>query len=209
MKTRTTSFLTDKIIHRIEFSIFMITISLINIPLIWGGWASDFSFIPTNFAAGEWWRIFTYSFAHVSRYHLFIDAGAFMLLYRGLLEPSWLKRTLYVIFCALGSLAAAMLSPEIFDGGLCGLSGVAHGLMTISTLEIAASTSSDIKLRRIGIIAFCIVVIKGIIEIVTGQVVFAFIHFGDVGTPLTLCHGGGILAGITAFLLLEKTHSAP
>lgn len=204
MKVRVAAIFTDKIIRRMELLLFLSAICLINIPLLWGERFSNFAFVPSYVADGEWWRVITYSFAHVSWYHLFIDAGAFMLLYCGLLEPSWLKRILYVVFCALGSLAAAMLSPDIFSGGLCGLSGAAHGLMAVSALEIISHNTADDNMRFVGVVGLWIVVVKSIVEVVTGKVVFSFLHIGDVGTPLTLCHGGGVLAGIIVFVLLHE-----
>ena len=133
-----------------------------------------------------------------------LDASAFLLLYRGLFESSWLKRVLYVVFCALGSLSASMLSPAMASGGLCGLSGAAHGLMAVSALEIATSSNLDSRLRSVGIISLGVVVVKSIIEVLTGEGMFAFLHIGDVGTPLTLSHAGGVLAGIIAFLALRR-----
>ena len=203
MKIGAATFFTDKIIRRTELLLFLAAICIINIPLIFGQQFYGHIFFPAEVGAGEWWRILTHPFAHVSWYHLLLDVGAFMLLYRGLLEPSWIKRTLYVLFCAIGSLGISMLSPAIFDGGLCGLSGIAHGLMAVSALEIADSATADIKLRRIGIISLWIVVIKSIIEVLTGKVMFAFLHIGDVGTPLTICHAGGVLAGIIAFVVFR------
>lgn len=203
MKTITTTFFTDKIIHRIELLLFLGVLCIINIPMFFGHQFYGYIFFPAEVGAGEWWRVLTHPFAHVSWYHLLLDVGAFMLLYRGLLEPFWLKRVLYVLFCAIGSLGISMLSPAIFDGGLCGLSGIAHGLMAVSALEIATSTT-DTKLQRVGIIGLWVVVIKSIIEVLTGKVMFAFLHIGDVGTPLTICHAGGVLAGIIAFVALRR-----
>ena len=205
MKTGAATFFTDKIIRRTELALFLGVVCLVNIPLLWGERFSVYSFIPSSVGAGEWWRILTHPFAHVSWYHLLLDAGAFMLLYRGLLEPSWVKRVLYFLFCAVGSLGISMLSPDIFDGGLCGLSGIAHGLMAVSALELADSKIVGSKLRRIGIVSLWVVVIKSMVEVVTGKVMFAFLHIGDVGTPLTICHAGGVLAGIIAFVILRNT----
>ncbi len=204
MKTIAKNFFTDKIIHRLELWLFLAVICIINIPMLFGHQFYNYIFSPAEVGAGEWWRVITYPFIHVSWYHLLLDVGAFMLLYHGILEPSWLKRVLYVVFCAIGSLGISMLSPEIFDGGLCGLSGIAHGLMAVSALEIATS-SADIKLQRIGIIGLWVVVIKSIIEVLTGKVMFAFLHLGDVGTPLTICHAGGVLTGIIAFVVLRQS----
>jgi rhomboid family GlyGly-CTERM serine protease len=204
MKTKAINLLTNKIIHHAELILFLAALFIANISLISGNIFSGLIFSPADVSTGEWWRIFTYPFVHVSWYHLILDAGSFMLLYHGLLESSWIKRILYVFACSLGSLGISLLSPDIYNGGLCGLSGVAHGLMAVSALEMAMSEDIDINLQRIGLAGFTIVVIKSIIEMLTGKVIFAFMHFGDVGTPLTICHAGGVLAGTIAFITLRN-----
>ena len=195
-----------KAISRIELGVFLLVALLINLPMLSGGSSCGFSFFPDRVIAGEWWRIFTHAFAHISLYHLLIDAGAFILLYRGLTECSWFKRLFYVAFCMLGSLGVSLLSPAMKVGGLCGLSGAAHGLMAIGALEMIGS--GDHSLRNMGVITFGVVVGKSIIETLTGQVMFAFLHLGNVGTPLTLSHAGGVLAGIVAYLIVNRRCSS-
>jgi rhomboid family GlyGly-CTERM serine protease len=197
----------NKLIPRIELGVFLLALLVINLPMLSGNLNYTYSFFPDRVAAGEWWRILTHPFAHISLYHLAIDASAFILLYQGLSERSWGRRLFYGIFCALGSLAVAMLSPAMAAGGLCGLSGAAHGLMAIGALEIIGSETTDRTLRNMGIFTFWLVVGKSIIETVTGKVIFAFLHLGNVGTPLTLCHAGGVLAGIAAYLIVRKVAS--
>lgn len=179
--------------------VFLALLLCINLPLLFGQRFSSFAFMPDSVSAGAWWRILTHPFAHVSWYHLLLDGSAFILLYHGLSERSWTRRAAYAAICALGSLAVSMLSPAMATGGLCGLSGAAHGLMAVSALETASMKTGSNALRRAGIIGLCLVVGKSIIEAVTGQVMFSYLHFGDLGTPLTLSHAGGTLAGIIAF----------
>ncbi|MDD2461398.1 MAG: rhomboid family intramembrane serine protease [Kiritimatiellia bacterium] len=95
------------------------------------GWAPSFRWSPTT---RRWWRLLTASFVHVSAYHLALDAGAFLLLYHTLHEPSRPGRLLAVAACAAGSLAASLLTLAP-DGSLCGLSGVGHGLLAVSALS--------------------------------------------------------------------------
>jgi hypothetical protein len=51
--------------------------------------------------------------------------------------------------------------------------------------------------------AFIIVVGKSIIEAVTGHVVFEGFHFGALGCPVAVCHAGGILGGLGAWLIYK------
>ena len=85
--------------------------------------------------AGEWWRLVTYPFVHVSWYHLLLDAAAFFTAYVELRHRRGLERLGFVAAAGAGGLLAAWwLAPIVFTRGLCGLSGVAHGL-TVGQLE--------------------------------------------------------------------------
>jgi hypothetical protein len=119
-----------------ELAFFAVALALINLPLLSGGFRESMIFLPPCVAMGEWWRVVAHPFVHLTWYHLLLDAGAFLLLYSGLAEPKPAKRIGYVVVCALGSLlASTLVSPLVYDRGLCGLSGTAHGLMAISALE--------------------------------------------------------------------------
>ena len=105
-----------------------------------------------------------------------------------------------LLFCAGGSLLAAWLgSPQVAALGLCGLSGTAHGLMALSGLNQMRS----LETRRAGGVAFGLVASKCIIEGLTGEVLFAFMHMGLCGTPIAMAHLGGVAGGIAAHLLGE------
>ena len=116
-------------------------ILLVNLPLWMGGSAAGlFAFLPGLVAQGEWWRVFTHLFAHISFYHLLLDAGAFLMLYHGLRDVVPVGGRLGLCAgAAIGSLALASLSPSFVLQGLCGLSGTAHGLMAVSGLLTARS----------------------------------------------------------------------
>ena len=181
-------------------------ILLLNLPLLNGTWASDFAFSPGLVRRGEWWRVLTFPFVHVSIYHLLLDAAAFFLLYSGLREPKRSNRLAFVFASALGSLAVSLFAaPQIYSVGLCGLSGVAHGLMAISALEMIQS-QNDKKLVWAGTISFLFVTGKAAWEAITGQVVFSQFHFGNLGTPIAVCHAGGILGALV--VALKKSGSA-
>ena len=208
MKACTANLFEEKHAKSIELTIFLALLLCINLPLFFGQRFSIFAFMPDRVGAGAWWSVLTHPFAHVSWYHLLLDGSEFILLYHGLSERSWTRRAAYVAICALGSLAVSMLSPAMATGGLCGLSGAAHGLMAVSALEAASMKTAKPYLRRAGMISLCLVVGKSIIEAITGEVMFSYLHFGDLGTPLTLSHAGGTLAGIIAFSLFALRRRA-
>jgi len=152
---------------------------------------------PDKLFAGDWWRIFTHYFAHLSWYHLLIDSAAFLLLFFSINQK---KRYLYLAACAAGSLIFPLLFSEIiYSNGLCGLSGIAHGLMIIAALEMIENKQT----RIIGWIALYVVIIKTTIELTVSPGALLFLHFGNVGIPVAECHAGGIIGGGTIFLILK------
>jgi rhomboid family GlyGly-CTERM serine protease len=174
-----------------------------NLPLAGGRFAESMIFLPDRVMAGEWWRVLAHPFVHLTWYHFLLDAGAFLLLYGGMEEPKRLKRIAHVLACAIGSLAVSLLaSPTVHARGLCGLSGVAHGLMAISALESVQSDARAGRFCRAGVIGFGVVVLKSIIEVLCGHVFFETFHFGMMGLPVPESHAGGVLSGIVAFLVL-------
>ena len=172
-----------------------------NFMLLFGHACGALAFMPGRFLAGEWWRALTFPFVHVSGYHLLLDAGAFLYLYHGLQETSAKRRLLLVAACAAGTLGASWISSPL-TGGLCGLSGIAHGLMAVSSLEIMRS--SDRTLRNAGIICFITIISKSIYEACTGAVAFEFLHIGAIGEPVAVCHAGGVLGGLIAYGIRQK-----
>lgn len=180
---------------------FLIAIILANLTLIMDRACEPLIFFPNRVGMGEWWRTLTFPLVHVSWYHLLLDAGAFLFLYHGLQEVSAKRRLLYVASCGAGSLIASLLSSPL-TGGLCGLSGIAHGLMIISALEVIHS--SDRTLRNAGIICFLVVVSKSMFEAFTGNILFEFLHFGSIGSAVAICHAGGVLGGLCSHILLNR-----
>ena len=179
-------------------------ILLLNLPLLNGSWASAFAFHPGLVRQGEWWRVLTFSFVHVSVYHLALDATAFFLLYSGLREQRRFNRMAFVVASALGSLLVSLFAaPMIYSVGLCGLSGVAHGLMVVSALEMM-QTKDDKKIFWAGTISFLFVITKAAWEAITGQVVFSQLHFGNLGTPIAVCHAGGIFGVLVLWFFRRR-----
>lgn len=185
----------------IELSAFTTALIAANFMLLIGRVCDPLVFLPDRFLAGDWWRALTFPFVHVSWYHLLLDAGAFLFLYHGLQETSAKRRLTLVATCAAGSLGASWVSSPL-SGGLCGLSGIAHGLMAVSALEIMRST--DRSLRNAGIICFITVVLKSIYEACAATVAFQFLHFGFIGEAVAVSHAGGILGGLIAYGIRQK-----
>jgi rhomboid family GlyGly-CTERM serine protease len=188
-----------------ELLVFAAALVACNLPLAGGGFAASMIFLPDRVMMGEWWRVLSHPFVHLTWYHFLLDAGAFLLLYGGMEEPKRLKRIVYVPACAIGSLTVSLLaSPTVHASGLCGLSGVAHGLMAVSALESLKRDGVGGKLSRAGVISFGVVVIKSIIEVLNGHVFFEAFHFGMMGLPVPESHAGGVLSGIIAFLVIAR-----
>lgn len=178
---------------------------LVNLSLVNGRPAVNLAYQEAAVRAGEWWRLFTFPFVHVSLYNLLLDGIAFIMLYLGLEEESALRRLSYVVFSIAGSLIFPLLtSAQIEKTGLCGLSGCAHGLMAISGLELIRRHSKGDALYKTGILTISVILVKSTIEAVTGDVIFSWFHFGDIGTPVAESHLGGALGGILAFILLKN-----
>jgi rhomboid family GlyGly-CTERM serine protease len=186
---------------RPEIWAFTLALLVVNGSLFAGRVCSAFVFSPDQVGAGEWWRAVTFPLVHVSLYHLLLDASAFLMLYQGLQEPSTKRRILYVLACAAGSLGFSLLTSRL-GGGLCGLSGIAHGLMAVTGLELMCST--DRALRNTGLICFALTLIKSLFEAATGQIAFSFLHLGSVGIPVAACHLGGVIGGGSAFLFFRR-----
>jgi rhomboid family GlyGly-CTERM serine protease len=153
-------------------------------------------FSTPAFRSGDWWRLFTFPLVHLSWYHLLLDAGAFVFLYKGLAERRLTVRMLYCLVCGGVSLLFGLwLSPAVLAGGLSGLSGIAHGLMAVAALELIRDQSH----RTLGIASYGAVVGKSIYEAATGNVAFEFMHLGLCGTPVAACHAGGVVGGLLCF----------
>lgn len=189
---------------RIELVAFGIVILVCNLPLLRGACATEMIFLPMRVGNGEWWRVFTHPFVHVSWYHLLLDASAFLCAYEGLRLRKPSERIVFAgISVAGGLLASLWAAPMIQTRGLCGLSGAAHGLTAIYALELIRP-EVELTIRRAGWIALALLCGKAAFEAVTGHVLFEGLHFGLIGTPIAVCHAGGVVAGITIWALLEE-----
>jgi len=193
----------NKVLWRLDFAVFAVLIVLLNLPLITGQFAGSFAFLPGAVRAGEWWRLFTHPFVHVSWYHLLLDATAFFMAYAELRDRRWLERLGLVAAAGVGGLLAAWwMAPVVFTQGLCGLSGIAHGLAAAVGLDLGVQ-SGDRLLRRLGLASFAGVALKSLVEAWTGEIVFASWHLGWLGTPIAVCHAGGVIGASMIWLILR------
>lgn len=171
-----------------------------NIHLLTGRTCQPLIFQSDAVMAGGVYRLITHPFVHLSGYHFLLDAGAFLLLYTGLDEKRPSRRMFVLSVCGICGLAAPLVfTPEIYSRGLCGLSGIAHGLMAYSALEMVR----DPKNFKIGVACLLSVILKSVFEAVTGDVVFSFLHFGLCGVPIAVCHTGGVMGGTVSFFILN------
>jgi len=175
-------------------------IVLCNIHLLTGQTCQPLIFQCDAVMAGGVYRLITHPFVHLSGYHFLLDAGAFLLLYTGLDEKRPSRRMLILAVCGICGLAAPLIfAPLVYSRGLCGLSGIAHGLMAYSALEMM----NDPKNFKIGLACLLSVTLKSMFEAVTGDVMFSFLHFGLCGIPIAVCHTGGVMGGIFLFFILN------
>jgi rhomboid family GlyGly-CTERM serine protease len=186
--------------RRIELAAWALLIGVLNLPLLWGGWNQGGAFNLGAVEAGQWWRIVTHPFVHLSWYHLLLDGAAFFLLYSGLRVKCARARLGCLLASATGSLLVSIwAAPEFRELGLCGLSGIAHGLMACSAVEMISGRGRG--RRRIGFVFFWLVVLKSGIEAMTGGGAFSWLHFGLMGEPIAVAHAGGVVGGLLACFL--------
>jgi hypothetical protein len=194
-----------QIIRHLDLWIWAILLGLFNLPLLWSKPLTILIFSPASTVSNTAFSILLHPLIHVSLYHFALDAGAFLFLYSELRSTALHKRIICIAAGAVGSLVAALYAPSISVKGLCGLSGIGHGLMAVWALEMFKR--NDPLEHRLGMACFFLVVIKSIYEAWSGQVFLDALHFGEVGSPIASCHAGGICGAITAYQLQSWYHS--
>jgi rhomboid family GlyGly-CTERM serine protease len=185
--------------------VFLLLLLGCNLHLFTGGASAPLRYDHTAILAGEWWRLLTHPLVHVSGYHLLLDVLAFAMLWHLLPLPVPGKIGAACI-CAASSLALAVVfSPLIREIGLCGLSGIAHGLMVAcGGLSLSSpalpSGASDRRNTLLGLVLCAVGLGKSAIEVISGGVVFAGMHDGALGVPIVEAHLGGALGGLLTVL---------
>lgn len=173
-----------------------------NIPLAFGRPSLPLVFFPDAISSGQWWRLLTFPFVHVSWYHLALDGVAFLMLWQGLEEKSLRFRAAYLAGCWAGSLLLPLAASDLIAAhGLCGLSGISHGLMGITALEMMAHPRGECG-KILGVALLTGLATKCLWEMTTGKVLLASFHLGSVGMPVVETHAGGLIGGVAAYSLL-------
>ena len=184
--------------------LFIVVLLVANCPLIWGGDTSAWAFYLDRVQSGEFWRVLSYPFGHVTWYHLLLDAGVFLPLYMGLEDRRKTHRLALVACAALGALLAGLLaSSQLPSKGLRGLSGIAYGLMAIWAIEMMLHRDRGHTYRRLGFLFLCFVLANIAWELATGTHVLDFLLFDMVGTPILICHLGGVVGAVVAYVALR------
>jgi len=68
--------------------------------------------------------------------------------------------------------------------------------------------NGDRTVSRAGLASLLAVVAKSTYEAATGHVAFAALHLGDVASPVAICHAGGVLGGLLAFLSMNAARTS-
>ena len=192
--------------NRIPLAGFCIVLLLCNIHLFQGSSPSALIYKTEAVLEGEWWRVFTHLFVHVSWYHLFLDALAVTFLLSELAKTGLKKKIFIVSSCAGSSLiCSALFSPYIHFVGYCGLSGLAHGLMFYLGLTwIGQYFSGKEQKRLILLMAGGTLLLlsggKSVVEVLAGSPFFSHMHFGSIGIPIVHAHLGGVVGALVAFV---------
>jgi rhomboid family GlyGly-CTERM serine protease len=175
-------------------------IAAANVSLAAGVFPASLIYLPDKVLAGQWWRLVTHPFVHVSAYHLLLDGAAFLMLYAQLAETSLAKRIGYLVGIHAAVTAAVTWSlPGMQAVGYCGLSGLAHGLMAVWCLERMGGGGADRVQRRLAMGVLAGLVVKCVYEVTAGQVLFASTHLGDVGVPVVASHLAGVAGAMLVF----------
>jgi rhomboid family GlyGly-CTERM serine protease len=193
---------------RLELGTLAVVIALLNLPMLAGVSPSLFAYFPGAVQQGEWWRVLTHPFVHVSWYHLLLCVAAFFMAYVELRHRRWLERLLFLVGSgAVGLLVALWTAPQIDGTGLCGLSGIAHGLTVVIALDMLEDRQTRAT-RWMGLACLAGVVVKCVFEAVSGHILLESWHFGMLGAPIAVCHAGGVLGSLLVWVLLRARNQA-
>lgn len=192
-----------------ELCLWLFLMVVCNHSLLAGQMSGQYVFVPQLVMKGQWYRAVLSPFTHVSCYHLVLDGAAFLLLWHGLEGKAWRARWGYLAGCWAGSLAVPLaLSAQVYERGLCGLSGIAHGLFAVTALEMLMHRDSKGS-RTLGDLLFAGLMTKVLLEIVSGGGVMNYLHIGNVGVPIVTSHLGGLVGGCAVFGLLRLGRKSP
>ena len=192
----------DPKMKRCELIVYALLIAVFNLSLIFGPVSQSLIYLPEKVLSFQLYRLITHAFVHVTFYHMLLDGAAFLLLYSMLTDKTLLKRTSYVIASGIGSLiAVTAIMPTLTSTGYCGLSGIAHGLMAVTSLQMIFADDTSKASLRAGIISLFLLIAKSLYEAYTGHMFFEFMHDGQIGSPVAVAHIGGVIGAATMFVI--------
>jgi rhomboid family GlyGly-CTERM serine protease len=196
----------------VELGAWFVLLLFSNLHLVGMANPQAFAFFPHAVADGQLWRLFMHAWAHVSWYHLMLDASAFLCLYHALEAVRRTARLGATLASLFGSVQVAWwAAPEIGTLGLCGLSGTAHGLMALLCLQRIGSAREKATEHLAYSAVLVGLVAKCLLESLTGDALLASWHMGAIGTPIAVCHAGGLLGALAFWLVsgFERKLRAP
>ncbi len=193
----------NKIFQNLDLIVIIFMMIISNFHLVGIGSIYSVLYSPGAVVSGEFFRLLTFPFAHVSWYHFLLDASAFLFLYSALRADGKGVQMFYVVMCIGMSLIFSIIfAPQIKELGLCGLSGAAHGLFFILSLEMMHDKNDRIA----GIICAVCIITKCVVEVGSGGSVFHFVHGDMIGVPVLESHVGGVVGGFISFIIVNRCY---
>lgn len=193
-----------------ETILFAVLIGAANAALLFGVFPESLVYYPDKVMQGQWWRLLSHPFVHVSGYHLLLDGAAFLMLYEQLLEKRLARRIGYLVGIHAAVVAAVTVSlPHLQAVGYCGLSGLAHGLMAVWCLERmglfarSQENPADRHEQWIAVGVFVGLLAKSLYEVTVGHVFFESTHLGYVGVPVVASHLAGVVGATVIYGLFH------
>jgi len=187
-----------RILWRWKIAAFALLVALFTLSLLTGVSSTRFIYHSDAVNGGEWWRVFAYSFVHVSCYHLALDALAFFPAYAEFHHRRFLERLAFVAAASAGSLLAALAASPLI---------AAHGLTAVVSLEMLRRSDGRLS-GWAGLFCFVGVTGKSLFEQVTGRVLPASWHLGCLRTPVAQCHAGGVLGALLFWMMFQRRESS-
>lgn len=187
--------------HLIDGSALLFLLTLCNLHLFSSNFDPDFIFHLNLPSSNTLANMLLHPFVHVSGYHLFLDAAAFIFLYFEI-KSDRVKKCIILLMSGIVSLGLVLFSsPENGPYGFCGLSGMAHGLMAVYCLEWMESK----KTTGPALFILTALILKCTYEMIAGDAFFSSLHLGSVGQPMPESHAGGMLGGVLGYLFVHRS----
>jgi len=213
----------------------LLVLAFFNWRLLQGGHAESFVVTKTALADGEWWRLLTAPFVHLTWYHILSDVSTCLCFYASMGERRVAIRLLYFTAAALGgTLTGFALGNLSATVPLCGLSSVVYAMLAISGINLIRNHGRLRLFRNVGILFVAYAIMSTSIEAATGVLLdpvsagivalqpvlnavwhgltgrppFSLASTDLVATPIVVCHIGGVLAVLACFCVVVSCERA-